>query len=338
MTSCQQCCRWISRLTIAVLAMLGLMIGIACATAGEESAPAPAKPDSLTIEKTRQATRRLGEVAIRMAPKGALSMNMNSNDVRLAAPDSSRSLQPDLAEFAQLLNEGAAPSAVRIAGFEPAGQRSLSNGLTLMTSGNPGHVVPPDSSGYRLYEYLKINRLDDAIHLLAAHGPLTEKDVTAFKTAFLTAAADLRQLDATRMLQLLSPDASAEMKQEFDAVSRLRSSLARLHTVAAEKSLVLPAGLEPDAWPYHFFGLATVQSTFESDGRAVWVSLGPSLYWSFEKHLDRWKPFLSQGYAGMCDNYSQLADSLRTGIATGAITGANLQAQITTLWQRIVTP
>jgi len=58
-----------------------------------------------------------------------------------------------------MLSEGADPSAVRVAGFEPAREKQLGGGAVLHSTGKPGHIVRAEEGSMTLLEYCRVNGL-----------------------------------------------------------------------------------------------------------------------------------------------------------------------------------
>ena len=119
-------------------------------------------------------SKRLGELILTLSPKTYISLPMSgitgSGNLGLG-PASLTTEKPtgqnaDIAKVRQLLAEGAVPAAVRVAGFEPGGSKDVGNGMVLMSSGSPGHIVPAGQDGRTLGEYCRSNKLDAISDLL----------------------------------------------------------------------------------------------------------------------------------------------------------------------------
>jgi hypothetical protein len=141
----------------------------------------PDGPDSMDLQEELPMIRKwgkskqLGELLIDMAPK--TNLNITDRDAFLSSVPASES-DEKLAKFRKLLEDGADPNAVRIAGYTPGGQKKLSKGGhynnayirpdgTLLLAGNPGMVVPAsDGSGLTLLQYCEANGLNRASRLL----------------------------------------------------------------------------------------------------------------------------------------------------------------------------
>jgi hypothetical protein len=147
----------------------------------------------LAQTKAFAASKHLGELAIRMAPKYSTCSllqigNFQAAQANSGPPALEKTECPDLpqciGEFRQLLDGGADPNAVRILGFEPGGKSPtgsvtartvVRNGqpYILLPSGKPGQVVPPSRGGMTLLEYCMANGLTGACDLLKAHAGRT---------------------------------------------------------------------------------------------------------------------------------------------------------------------
>jgi hypothetical protein len=142
----------------------------------------PKGTDSDELRKSLQTlpkweeSEKLGELILRLSPKTLISMSMSTGSGGVGlGPASLTTEKPtgedaDMAKVRQLLAEGAVPAAVRVAGFEPGGKKDMGNGMMLMSSGSPGHIVPADQDGMTLLEYCRANKLDAISALLKAQG------------------------------------------------------------------------------------------------------------------------------------------------------------------------
>ena len=115
-------------------------------------------------------SRKLGEVALRMAPKGAISFSASPFGGSMQATGTQTNfpstLQEDMETFRKMINDGVDPNLIRIKGFEPAGSKDIGNGLAIFSSGNPGNVVSADEGGMSLLEYFTAIKLEDARKIL----------------------------------------------------------------------------------------------------------------------------------------------------------------------------
>jgi tetratricopeptide (TPR) repeat protein len=136
-------------------------------------------PDGANAEQLRkelngirkfEESRKLGEVALRMAPKGVISFftpitggSMQATGTEINFP---ATLNEDIETFRRLINDGVDPNLIRIQGFEPAGSKDIGNGYAMFSSGNPGTIVTADEGGMTLLEYFTANKLEEACKIL----------------------------------------------------------------------------------------------------------------------------------------------------------------------------
>jgi|GEM_PF-3549244 len=154
-------------------------------------------PEGKDSDELRQyvASIRLGLACIGMAPKWDFQTDVNSRVSGQQGTtftehynahivyESSPALAASLSSLRELLNSGADPSTVHIAGYSKATenpfvvenhQQLLANTLVtvstpLVNGGDPGHLVPAKEGGMTLLEYCKANGLADAYKLLESH-------------------------------------------------------------------------------------------------------------------------------------------------------------------------
>lgn len=123
-----------------------------------------ALPAAEELEKARS----LGKSIMRHAPQSFIQMtNFNVTGMETTRSDPTAE---DLKKLEEMLQKGADPNAVRIAGFQPAGKTPVGNGLVSYSSGRPGMVVRAENGGITLLEYCRANGLKTIEALLIKHG------------------------------------------------------------------------------------------------------------------------------------------------------------------------
>jgi len=136
--------------------------------------PDGAKAEQLKKEmngiRTVEESRKLGEVALRMAPTGALSFfadplgeTMQSTGAVINFPST---LNEDIETFRKMINDGVDPNLIRIKGFEPAGSEDMGNGYAMFSFGTPGTIVTAEEGGMTLLEFFTSIKLEDACKIL----------------------------------------------------------------------------------------------------------------------------------------------------------------------------
>ena len=111
--------------------------------------------------------KKLGDLLIGMAPSTYVMITLSG------APKVVRSQKVEskeqLAEFQQLLKDGADPSAVHIAGYAPGGEERTGDGFSRISPGSPGKAVPAAKGGMTLVEYCGAIGLKQIPGLLTSH-------------------------------------------------------------------------------------------------------------------------------------------------------------------------
>jgi hypothetical protein len=303
-------------------------------------AMARAAASALPRDSVLQLSRRLGAVAIRMAAGGQQQLMVSDQGVQMAPPAASAPAATDLAEFRQLLADGADPMAVRIAGFQPAGPRSLGGSVTMMSSGNAGWVVLAPEPGLTLPLYLKKANLPQAVEVLALYGPFPREESEVFGDSLRSASRALRRGNPTRMLALMPDSLVPTMRQEFEAYAQLRERLSRLQQVAKARGVSVHQGLDPSGARDIFEGIDE-SSAIESDGTTVSVST-PGGDLRFERAGKKWQPSVDLSglpkVLAFTRAKGQLADSLAAGIRSGAVTNDNVREKTLELVNRFLSP
>ena len=127
--------------------------------------------NALTSLPKWEESRKLGELVLAMSPKTRISFSMSTGVPRSPSLKTEKpaGADADWAILRQLLADGAVPSAVRVAGWEPGGAKPHALGGVMMSTGSPGRIVPASQEGMTLLEYCKANKLDRVCELLSAH-------------------------------------------------------------------------------------------------------------------------------------------------------------------------
>ncbi|MBN1550990.1 hypothetical protein JW979_05960 [bacterium] len=112
----------------------------------------------------------LGREIMKHAPQSYISMSMfgNMNGGGLTTKRSNPTVE-DLSKLRVMLSEGANPNLVRVAGFEPAGEKKT-GGFVLLSTGKPGQIVRAEEGGITLLEYCRLNGLGTIASLIVEYG------------------------------------------------------------------------------------------------------------------------------------------------------------------------
>jgi len=114
--------------------------------------------------------KKLGELAVQMAPTAAMSFTSKPTSNKLEnskfSIEQSPTLKQDLAEFHKLLKEGANPKLVRIVGFVPVKSTPAGSKFSMVSFGKADKAVPAEYGGITLLQYFKENKLIEAYKLL----------------------------------------------------------------------------------------------------------------------------------------------------------------------------
>ena len=293
---------------------------------------------SLPAVKKWEETRKLGELVIQMAPKASIRLTMGAfsgkgeSETKLEI-EPSPTLAANLAEFRQLLEGGADPSTLRIAGFKPAGQTPMMGyNLAMMSTGEPGKVVPADKGGMTLFEYCKVNKLQDACALLAAHGgDVAPKQVEEVKAILKAVSDDLKKDDFSKILALMPDDVAESMKALFACQSQLGAKIKRLIIIASDKGIKQASSMSDFKGSAQSIAEMADGGIFESDSNSVTMSLNGTAH-RLIKTDNQWKLDLPTNQktnlpmaVEMQKAYLLVIDALSEGIDKGEITDDNFK-------------
>jgi hypothetical protein len=123
----------------------------------------------LVSRQALETSLELGRAIMRHAPQTYqenVDFSMRGTTTKRSDPT-----PEDLSKLREMLLDGANPNAVRVAGFEPAGDTVLDGGRAVRHStGKPGRIVGAEEGGITLLEYCRLNGMKTIAALLIKHG------------------------------------------------------------------------------------------------------------------------------------------------------------------------